>query len=879
MSQSATAPLGTLTFLFTDIEGSTRLWENFPGEMRVALARHDALLREVVTRQKGHVFKTIGDAFCVAFDAATDALNAALDAQHALAAEPWPENTPIKVRMALHTGAVESRDNDYFGSTLNRVARTLATAHGGQVLLSHTTQEQVRNSLPASVTLRDLGLHQLKDLARPETLYQVEQPGLPSDFPRIRSLSTFPNNLPQQVTPFIGREREATELKALLQKNRLLTLTGSGGTGKTRLGLQVAAELLEQFPDGVWFVELAPLSHQSQVVQAVTSALKLTEQSDKSLSQLLVEALTHKRLLIFLDNCEHLLDACATLADALLRACPDVQLMASSREALGVVGEQTFRVPSLSMPDPKRPQILESLLKYEAVQLFMDRAQLARPDFKVTQENAKALASLCCRLDGIPLAIELSAGRLRSLSIEEIDSRLNQRFRLLTGGSRTALPRQQTLRALIDWSYDLLNAQERALLCRLAVFTDGWTLEAAEAIAPSSPNNGGTFEDWEVLDLLTSLVDKSLVVAEQDQAHTRYRLLETVRAYAAEKLSEQSDDALQIHRRHAEFFLAHAQKHLQQLRCAEEAEALAELTDDSANLRDALETAQELGESLLLGELALANGILQQRHGFLNEAIEAIELGLGAPVQAALRAKLLLERAGLHADFKEPEATRELVQEALATSTRLQDVRGQAQGQNLLGQAAMQERDYPQARAHYQDALANFEAANDPVGVAIVQNNLGVLERRDARAAEAEPHFAEALRLRQGLSDRRGLAETLNNLGVLAFERAQWEQAAHYYREAIPHYEALRHTLGLGFMFANIGEVAENQQDFRKAARLYLVSISLLEQVRSPIAQEIESWLTRTVTECNIPDSEIATLRREASTLSPEAQRNWALGE
>ncbi|WP_309716781.1 tetratricopeptide repeat protein [Armatimonas sp.] len=603
-------------------------------------------------------------------------------------------------------------------------------------------------------------------------------------------------------------------------------------------------------------------------------ALGAKEQPGVPAEQLLVEYLKGKELLLILDNCEHMIDACARLAETLVRQCASVHLLASSREALGVLGEQTYRVPSLSLPNRNRQHTPEALEQFESVQLFLDRARLTRPDFQITPQNAKAVASLCCRLDGIPLALELSAARLRSLSVEEIDGKLNQRFRLLTGGSRTALPRQQTLRALIDWSYDLLNDQEKLLLHRLSLFAGGWILDAAEAVCSDE-----SIEDWEVLDLLTSLVDKNLVLAEQEEKQTRYRLLETMREYATEKWEGQGDDISSVSRRYAEFFLSLAQKHLKQLRRADEVEALAELEEESINLRTALELAQKQGDSLLLGELALVNGMFLQRHGFLSDAVEAIELGLGGAIPESLHAKLLRERAGLHADFKESEKNRACVLAAMAISERLQDRLGQAQGQNLLGQAAMQDRDFSEARGQYLAALANFEEVGDQVGIAIVQNNLGVLERRDARTAEAEQHFAEALRLRQGLHDRRGLAETFNNLGVLAFERQEWEKAARYYREAIPHYESLRHTLGLGFMFANIGEVAENQQDFRKAARLYLVSISLLEQVRSPIAQEIESWLTRTVTEGNIPDSEIAALRREASTLSPEAQRNWALGE
>lgn len=483
----ALPPAGTLTFLFTDIEGSTKLWEADPEGMSTVLARHDALMRAAIEASNGAVFKTIGDAFCAAFATAPEALSAVLNAQLAIVEEPWPSEIPLRVRMSLHTGAVEQRDGDYFGPPLNRTARLLSTGHGGQVLLSQTTYELVRDSLPPDVSLRDLGSHRLKDLARPEQVYQLVHPKLPSTFSPIRSLSSYSNNLPQQLTSFIGREREIADLEELLSKTRLLTLTGSGGSGKSRLSLQVAADSLDDFPDGAWFVELASLSDPGLIPQTIASVLGLKEQSDRPMVQTITQSLKDKRLLLILDNCEHLLDTTAEIAEALIRQCLGVKILASSREALSIAGEQAYRVPSLSLPDPKQQQTPESLSQYESVRLFIDRALLSRADFQVTNRSAPALASICTRLDGIPLAIELAAARVRSLSLEEIDDRLGQRFRLLTGGSRTALPRQQTLRSLIDWSYDLLSDQEKLLLQRLSVFSGGWTLESAEAVCSDEP--------------------------------------------------------------------------------------------------------------------------------------------------------------------------------------------------------------------------------------------------------------------------------------------------------------------------------------------------------------------------------------------------------
>ncbi len=515
-------PGGTVTFLFTDIEGSTRLWEEKPEAMRVALARHDVLLRAAIEANSGIVFKTMGDAFCAAFATAPEALSSALVLQHALQAEVWPDPIRLRVRTALHTGAVESRDNDYFGQPLNRVARLLAAGYGGQILLSDVAQELTRDHLPPVVSLKPLGEHRLRDLSRPETVFQLLHPDLPAEFPPLRSLDNadLPNNLPQQLTSFIGREKESDEVRALLRKTRLLTLTGSGGSGKTRLSLQVAADVLEDYPDGVWLIELAALTDPTFVTQAVAQTLGLREETGKPLLQTLTEHLKPKRTLLVLDNCEHLLSAITRLADGLLRACPGVKILANSREGMGTAGEVVYRVPSLSLPDPKKPQTVVSVSQYESVRLFVERAAAVLPTFTVTNANAPALASVCHRLDGIPLAIELAAARVRVLSLEQIAARLDDRFRFLTGGSRSALPRQQTLRALIDWSFDLLTLPEQTMLARLAVFAGGWTLEAAEAVTA-----GDGIEEWEVLDLLAARLSHLLLSPASAQLIGKKRLV------------------------------------------------------------------------------------------------------------------------------------------------------------------------------------------------------------------------------------------------------------------------------------------------------------------------------------------------------------------
>jgi class 3 adenylate cyclase len=475
-------PTGTVTFLMTDVEGSTKLWERFPDQMRAVMARHDAIASEVIARNNGLLLKSRGegDSLFTVFDRASDAVAAALDLQQTLLTEPWPPSIPIKVRVALHTGEADLREGDYYGSTVNRCARLRGIGHGQQVLLSSSTAQLARPTLPEGAGLLEHGHHQLRDIEGTEEVSQLLHPKLPTDFPPLRS--THATNLPRQLTSFVGREKEIAEVRRLLGTAPLLTLTGSGGCGKTRLAIEVAGEVLTEYQDGVFLVELAALADPALVPQTTAAALGVREEPGRPILQTLVDHLKEKRLLLLLDNCEHLLDASAQLADTLLRSCAKLQILASSREGLGISGETSYRIPSLSMPEPKPTVTADEIHDYEAIRLFEERARAAQPSFSVNDQNAPSVAQLCVRLDGIPLAIELAAARVKALSVEQIAARLDDRFRLLTGGSRTALPRQQTLRAMIDWSYDLLTPKEQTLLRRLSVFAGGWTLEAAEKV-------------------------------------------------------------------------------------------------------------------------------------------------------------------------------------------------------------------------------------------------------------------------------------------------------------------------------------------------------------------------------------------------------------
>ncbi len=561
-------PSGTVTFLFTDIEGSTKLWEEFPEAMKAALAKHDSILKEAVESTHGQIFKTTGDGVHAVFSTAIDAIIAAIEAQRQLQTSEFFKNLEVslRARMGLHTGEAELRDGDYFGQTMNRAARIMSAGHGGQILASEVVAQVAREHLPADVSFIDLGEHYLKGIVQTEKINQVAAADLQKEFPPLNSIPVATTNLPQQLTTFIGRERELKEASEKLASAKLLTLIGPGGTGKTRLSIQVGVEQLANFKNGVWLVELAPISDPAFIIPTIASVFEVREVPNIPLVQLVIEYLRAKELLLILDNCEHLVEASAQVVDQLLHECAQLKIIASSREALGVDGETIYRVPSLKDD--------------EATRLFVDRATKAEPRFHLTDENASSITQICSRLDGIPLAIELAAARVKLLTPEQIAARLDDRFKLLTGGVRTALPRQQTLRALIDWSYQLLNETEQRALRGLSVFSGGWTLEAAESVVGAD----------EALEGLSGLVNKSLVIVEEQDGRSRYRFLETIRQYAMEKLLE-AGEAIPTRDRHLDYMFEVIKYSPERMFGTEDIELLDRIESEHDNLRAALEWA------------------------------------------------------------------------------------------------------------------------------------------------------------------------------------------------------------------------------------------------------------------------------------------------
>jgi predicted ATPase/class 3 adenylate cyclase len=590
-----------VTFLFTDIEGSTRLWESAPEAMRTALARHEMIVRGAIEAHGGYVFATSGDGFAAAFARPPDAIAAAQEAQAGLGSEAWPEAAVLRVRMGLHTGVVEERDGNYFGPAVNRAARLMALAHGGQVVASQATADVVADTLPPEVMLVDLGEHLLRDLSRREHIFQVEAPGLGSEFPPLRSPDVLPGNLPLQPTSFVGRSDDVRDVGEALGRAHLLTVTGVGGVGKTRLAVQVAADLLPTFSDGAWLCELAAAGDADTLAQVVASTLGVAQRAGRSLERSIVEFLRSSHLLLVLDNCEHLLDASGRLAAAILADCPGARVLATSREALAVPGEQVWPLRSLDLPEPSGGS--EVAAGSGSVRLFCDRAAGARPGFALSEANTAAVIEICRRLDGMPLAIELAAARVTAMTPGEIAGRLDERFRLLTGGRRTAVERHQTLRAAVDWSYSLLSEVEARVFDRLAVFSGGFTMAAATAVV-----TGDDIEGWDIVDAVGGLVAKSMVMAEPGAGeHTRYQLLETLRQYGRERLDEhgESDRWRRGHARHFADFAAEVGRGL---RGRDEFAWREQLMADLDNLRSAvvwgLDTSVEDDEQTAVATIA-----------------------------------------------------------------------------------------------------------------------------------------------------------------------------------------------------------------------------------------------------------------------------------
>ena len=816
----------TLTFLFTDIEGSTILLRHLGQDAYAqALADHNAIIRSALAAHDGEELNVRGDGFFAVFSSPRVCVTAVLEMQRALESHAWPEGQRVRVRMGAHTGEAEQTAAGLVGLDVNRAARVAEVAYGGQVLLSETAAALVRDSLPPSVELTDLGVHRLKDLGRPERIFQLQAPGLQAGFPPLRSLTNpaLPNNLPAQLATFIGRDRELSDVRALVESSRLVTLTGAGGAGKTRLSLQVAAGLLDGSGDGVWLAELAAVADEDGVAPAIAAALGIPGQPGRPVLDALLDALAPQNAVIVLDNCEHLIGTCAKTADAILRRCPRVHLIATSREPLGIGGEIIYRVPPLSLPAPGGSGSAAPGSS-DAVALLLERAREQGAELALDERTAALVESICRRLDGMPLAIELAAARLRSLSLASLRDRLDQRFRLLTGGSRTVLERQQTLQATVDWSYSLLNGAERLLLRRLSVFAEGFDLDAVEAVC-----GFGDVEAAEVAGLLGSLVDKSLVQPEPAAGGIRYRLLETIREFAAQRLAETGGhEAAALASAHCEHYLQVAETADPQLKGPDQGSWFARLDADQPNLRRAAEYAAGRPDGtarvLRFGVALIRYWAARSRDA---EALSLLGPALRRPDASAdprLFAEALVT-ATFVAHSIDNESARELGEQAVTLARQLGDDRllvesltAQAGTWYLAGQPET-------AMPIGQEAVERARQLGDDV---LLGGSLMVFLMSCHRVdpARAEPLFAEAVACTRRSGDQFIVYHLHNNAGVGALAAGDIPAARAHLEAAVRALEAIGQkghpvlSVNLGWVLRQESDQAASRSAFADAMRI-----------------------------------------------------------
>jgi predicted ATPase/class 3 adenylate cyclase len=807
-------PTGTVTLLFIDIEGSTRLLQELGAAYAPVLEEYRRLLQGVVERWGGRVVDTQGDGSLAVFPRAGDAVAAAQAAQHALAKHPWRDGAAVRARMGLHTGEPTLAGDGYVGLDVHRAARLGAAGHGGQVLLSEPTRVLVEPALPVGVSLRDLGEHRLKDLQRPERIAQLVIAGLPADFPPLRTLERHRHNLPVQATPLIGRERELDEVRRRLLREdvRLVTLTGPGGSGKTRLSLQIAADVIEHFADGVFFVSLAPVSDPNLVAAAAAQALGVQDGGARPLAESLALHLERKRMLLVLDNFEQVLDA-ASLVAGLIRSCPQLKVVATSRAVLHVYGEHDVAVPPLGLP-PRRPlPAIEQLMQYEAVRLFVERAQAAKTGFALTADNAPAVAEICHRLDGLPLAIELAAARARLLTPEAILSRLENRLSLLTGGARDLPARQQTLRSTIAWSHDLLSPDEQQLYRRLTVFIGGCTLEAAEAVC--RPESGPAID---ALEGLAALVDKSLLrQVEGVNGETRVEMLETIREFGREQL-ERSGEVGALRRRHAEYFRALVEEADPHLRGPGAAAWLDRLDAEHDNLRAALAWSVETGEAALGLRMAGILAWFWRLRGHLREGRRWLEAVLAASreVRTPLRVRAL-NGLGL-LTFSEVDVATPLLDESLALAQELGDQSGIAWALYTTGRVGA---DYERSAVVLGESLSRFRALDDVVGAAYACFTSGNVAVRRGDYVQAVALFEQSLALGRQAGDTWAIASALMNAAELARVLREFERAVTMLKESLGYYLALRAAWGICLVLDMMAVVGAERGQSERAARLF----------------------------------------------------------
>jgi predicted ATPase/class 3 adenylate cyclase len=823
-------PAGTITFLFTDIEGSTARWERHPQRMQKAVARHDTLLRTLMAEHHGYVFKTVGDAFYVVFSSAIDAVSAALAAQQALCREPWDEHIrPFRVRMALHTGEAEQREQDYFGPALNRVARILSAGHGGQILLSRTILGGVRSRVGKHIAFRELGMHYLKDIRHPVQIFQVLHPDLPADFPPLKTLNIRPNNLPAQRTPCVGREQELAALSTLLlnPQIRLLTLTGPGGMGKTRLGLQLASNLADSFPDGVWFVELGTVHAAEAIGSAILQVVGLYETGNQSVFEH-VKICLDGQTLLFLDGFEQVGQASAFVAD-LLDACPRLKILVTSRLELELGREYSYPVRPLALPRAPVPQEPEELLAYGAIAHFVQQAQLAQPDFRLTPTNAAVVVKICARLDGLPLALELVAARIVLFSLQMILRRLDRQLQFFATGGQRRSTQQQTLQGIVEWSYSLLDPQEKTLLNRLAVFRGSSAFEAVEAVCAL-----GDECDVNLLGTLKSLTEKSLLCQQESTGgEPRFRIMYIVREYALERLGS-GQDFEELSRRHAEYYLGLAEEIAPTLTGLEQKSSLAILEEEQENLQAAFAwfvAHQHIASGLRLAE---ALGRFWWMRGHLREGRQWLEKLFTAEcvhtVNAPLRVRTLVIASRMASAQNDYLAAAHLADQAFAAGQVSMDQESTGLAYIVQAEVAFHRGLYQQATTFLEKSLAIHRELADTRGIASLLNNLGNVALQQDLLEQANRFQEESLELFRQVGDSWAIATVLTSLGEVERRRQNYRRAVIFYEESLRICRTLEYTEGVAISLVSLGDLMRYQGDHSQATRLYKESLVLFRE-------------------------------------------------
>ena len=859
-------PTGIVTFLFTDIDGNSTSAVKDPESYQITLNKLDKLLTDIIESHNGYLFKRNNEAYCTAFSDQEDALRAAVDIQLELE-EKRNIFDNIKIKSGIHTGEAEYGNGDYTGYvTLSTVHRLMSASNGGQILISGDVYEVLKDKSQDNISYRDFGKRKLKDINQSVQIYQVVHENIPSDFPPVKTTDQRWNNLPLELTSFIGRKKELREIREILSEARLLSIIGFGGTGKTRLAVHLASSLVDEFSYGVCIAELAKRSESSNILQEIMAVLKVTPDVKKDMADVLTDFLREKEVLLILDNCEHLLKESAEVTELLLKKCPSLKIIITSREPLHLTGESIINLSQMELPDPYDKKSPEEILQSESVKLFIDRAKAVKTDFKLTDKDIAAIAQLCIQLDGIPLAIELAAARVKVMPVEKILDRLKDRFNLLTGGNKSLLPRQQTLKALIDWSYDFLPEKEKLLLQKFSVFSGGWTLEASEVICADDD-----IDEFEILDLLSNLSDKSLVKTTENEEGHRYYLLETIRKYCDGKLTE-SGNTNEYRKKHFEYFYKFAENSEKGLSGPGQKEWLQRIATENENLRESIRWSMEYDPEAALQLCVILSKFWELRSyfsegiGYLLKALEN-----ASTADELWKAKAIFRTGFLYIQQGNYDESKKFLDRCLAMFRDLKDKDGEAAALLALSMIALFLTDYDElkklaeeslkisreinnrayiarnlqnialgllqqgfhdeAREKIEDGISIYREIKDSVQLAKIIGNLGALDYLAGNYQKAKTVFEESLALRRELGDRQGISIALSNLGSVAYMLKEFDEAERYLEESIEILKDIGDRRVYVTPISTLGSILIEKEDFNKAMRMFTEAIKIAEEL------------------------------------------------